>query len=614
MLNELLKFASKQESLGKDFGERRIRWLVAFNEQAEYVSLLRLGAEGEGKRYASCPFSGTATQGKASDFLFEKMEVLLKIDDMGELSPKRSDKHQYFVNTLREAGRHSPDLKLLAQALSKDSVIARIRTDFIAKSREGKKKADAKLPIGETFTLAVNNRCVLDSTEWHDWWKQRQAPEQDGGGTSEAAARMRCIATGEVVEPAERHERKIEGLKQYGGRGQDSLIAFDKEAYQSFGLRFAANASMSATTADRYATALNALIRNNSVAIGGVLAVYWFARAIPNKQDDPIALALAASGLDEEAGEGGHAARRLFESVKKGEREEVIHNEYHALLLSGASGRVMVRHYDTGTMEKVAAAVNQWFDDLGICNLSESGGLAKASGLQRLVEALLPPKPKYQKYEDWIRPADYLAPGFWLAALQAHPIPNAVHRLLVQRLTSQWLDLAEAEKKSNQGRADNGLLYASIYRRMGLLKAFHVRNLRDLDMKPHLNPEHPAPAYHCGRMLAVMANLQRAALGDVGAGVVQRYYGAVSQAPALHLGRLVANAKNHLGKLEPGLAFWFEDQISGIASRIGDHAPRTLTLEEQSLFALGYYQQLAQLRERRGDKPAIDAPIESETN
>lgn len=28
-------------------------------------------------------------------------------------------------------------------------------------------------------------------------------------------------------------------------------------------------------------------------------------------------------------------------------------------------------------------------------------------------------------------------------------------------------------------------------------------------------------------------------------------------------------------------------------SRIGDSAPRSLTLEEQSLFALGYYQQLA---------------------
>ena len=114
-------------------------------------------------------------------------------------------------------------------------------------------------------------------------------------------------------------------------------------------------------------------------------------------------------------------------------------------------------------------------------------------------------------------------------------------------------------------------------------------------MQPYLNPNHPHSAYHCGCILAIFARLQRAALGDVGAGVVQRYYTAMSQAPGLILGRLAANAKNHLGKLEGGLAHLYENQIADAMSRIGDAAPRTLTLEEQSLFALGYYQQLAAL-------------------
>lgn len=114
-------------------------------------------------------------------------------------------------------------------------------------------------------------------------------------------------------------------------------------------------------------------------------------------------------------------------------------------------------------------------------------------------------------------------------------------------------------------------------------------------MQPYMNPDHPDSAYHCGRALALFARLQRAALGDVGAGVVQRYYTAAAQTPGLILGRLAANAKNHLAKLDGGLAWWYENQLAGIMSRIGDRAPRTLTLEEQSLFALGYYQQLAAL-------------------
>ena len=76
---------------------------------------------------------------------------------------------------------------------------------------------------------------------------------------------------------------------------------------------------------------------------------------------------------------------------------------------------------------------------------------------------------------------------------------------------------------------------------------------------------------------------------------MQRYYTAASQTPGLILGRLAANAKNHLSKLDGGLAWWYENQLAGIMSSIGDFVPRTLTLEEQSLFALGYYQQLASL-------------------
>lgn len=115
-------------------------------------------------------------------------------------------------------------------------------------------------------------------------------------------------------------------------------------------------------------------------------------------------------------------------------------------------------------------------------------------------------------------------------------------------------------------------------------------------MTASYNPNHPAPAYHCGGLLAVLANLQRAALGDVGAGVIQRFYTAASQTPGLVFGRLVANARHHLAKLEPGLAWWHEERMMEIMSRLGDASPRILDLEGQGLFALGYYQKLAELR------------------
>ena len=119
------------------------------------------------------------------------------------------------------------------------------------------------------------------------------------------------------------------------------------------------------------------------------------------------------------------------------------------------------------------------------------------------------------------------------------------------------------------------------------------------DLRPFLNEAHPNPAYHCGRLLAVLAAVQRRALGDVGAGVIQRYYTAASATPALVLGRLTSTSQHHLNKLDAGLARWFESKIADIWGRIENSVPRILTLEEQSLFALGFYQQVADMRSRK---------------
>jgi len=126
-------------------------------------------------------------------------------------------------------------------------------------------------------------------------------------------------------------------------------------------------------------------------------------------------------------------------------------------------------------------------------------------------------------------------------------------------------------------------------------------------LQPVLNENYPDPAYQCGRLMAVLAELQRAALGDVGAGVVQRYYAAASATPALVLGRLIRTSQFHLNKLENrDERARFEEKIMGISNNLKNGIPVTLTLEAQSLFALGYYQQLADLR--------VGKPKKSENN
>ena len=120
-------------------------------------------------------------------------------------------------------------------------------------------------------------------------------------------------------------------------------------------------------------------------------------------------------------------------------------------------------------------------------------------------------------------------------------------------------------------------------------------------MKTELNEHETHPAYLCGRIMALLARIQEKAIPGVGAGIVQRYYAAASATPALVIGRLIRGAQvGHLPKIDGGLSRWFEDQLAEIWSRLKEPPPAVLNLEEQTLFAMGYYHQIAQLR--RGKK------------
>jgi len=260
----------------------------------------------------------------------------------------------------------------------------------------------------------------------------------------------------------------------------------------------------------------------------------------------------------------------------------------------------MVRDWHEGSFKELILSLQAWFGDLAITTI---GGdkLAKWTSFERIITALLPLRKSNQKYTNWIKPIGAFSRAFWRAAIcKEQPFPQAMLGRIVPMLVPHILALAEEERKGVSERSQEyPALLSLLYRRMALIKAYFIRKGGDHGMTTYLNPEHPHPAYHCGRLLAVLARLQQYALGDVGAGVVQRYYSAASQTPGLVLGRLVRNAQNHLGKPEmrgrTKEIKEIEDCLKEIHGKLGDNVPRTLTLEEQSLFALGYYQQLAAL-------------------
>jgi CRISPR-associated protein Csd1 len=104
------------------------------------------------------------------------------------------------------------------------------------------------------------------------------------------------------------------------------------------------------------------------------------------------------------------------------------------------------------------------------------------------------------------------------------------------------------------------------------------------------------PAYLCGRLLAVLDAIQRQAISP-NATVVDRFYGTASSAPASVFGNLLDNAQNHLSKLrkEPrtrGAGVALDARLMDVLEVLAEF-PRTLTLPQQGVFALGFYHQRA---------------------
>lgn len=110
-----------------------------------------------------------------------------------------------------------------------------------------------------------------------------------------------------------------------------------------------------------------------------------------------------------------------------------------------------------------------------------------------------------------------------------------------------------------------------------------------------LDPDHPNPAYHCGRLLAVLDEVQRLAIPGINDTVVDRFYGTASSAPLSVFPRLLKGVRPHLAKLErdhPRAYGALDRRLGEIQGRLSSF-PRILTLEEQGLFALGFYHQRA---------------------
>jgi CRISPR-associated protein Csd1 len=589
MLDALLRYAADRPDLSttSGLGSGRATWMLNFTTDGKFVGLL------PGRTFVTAPKpSYKFNDSIKTNFLFTAAKNLAIVtpsshpgedevnavvppvaDETGDVpavetpSPLLIAKRAFFVGLLRECAEDScPEWLPISEALQRADTWEEITA------------ACADVKENESVTLACECVPLVESGDWQSWWLVKHA---EIIGKPVDAHGMRCLATGEYTAIADKHPN-IANLNA-------SLVGFDKDAFTSYGLKNGYNAAIGEDTAATLAAALGDLVgqrKRHCHRFGGtenpIFIVHWYAAPVDDAHDPVQLLEVGAGVVDDdddaipEAVTGGDttlSVAALIESLRTGAQLSVTEdNDYHLLRFSSPH-RLMIRGWDTGALGELSARIAQWFDDLTIVRVVQGGTTLVAPKMYALLRALCP------NTQSGKRDTNKLPAGFvdalYQAAMHGERLPAMFASRLVQGLRGDIVC----------GRRIDAA-------RLALLKLYLIRE-GDSHMTHSLNPEHPHPAYQCGRLLAVLDRVQYRALGDVGAGVIDRFYGSASTRPAQAFALLMRLSNHHLKKLDTPEALFFRTLIGSIIDRLPDGFPKTLSLRDQGTFVCGFYHQRA---------------------
>lgn len=557
MLGALYELAQREHLVDDpDYEKKKVDFFLIIDGQGSFLSLVSThSAEGRAAEIA-VPRFPKRTVAISAGFLFDNAKYILGLggDD--------AERNERCVEAFRAL------IVDLAERTEDDGALAVAR--FFDRRKEQLAKIRARHPDGAftgsewiAFRLAGDDeRCVHERPAVRAYW----ASLRQGSGDSEGGALLRCLVTGEIGLPARTHGniKRVPDAQTSGA----ALVSFNAEAFLSQGLKQGENAPVSRAAAEGYVTALNWLLEGTPTrrfqygfAVGdSAVLVFWTREA--NKFPDTF-LSLMDPPLEHDA------VRRLVESPLKGlDPEPIDHTAFYAVTLSGNAARVVVRDWMATTVEEAKLHLSDYFKALSI-----DGDTDEPLGIRRLLDAVTAPSGRGLSPD--------LAARLLHAALYGSPFPRELLAAALRRLRLPPHKLDERRHL----RARCALIKATLMRLPNREERKEVTVSLD-----ERNTEVP---YLLGRLFAALERLQGEAQGDINTTIRDRFFGSASSTPSLVFPRLLRLSVHHAAKTASGgRDHWFESVKAKIINALpAARLPQTLSLEEQGLFAIGYYHQ-----------------------
>ena len=387
-----------------------------------------------------------------------------------------------------------------------------------------------------------------------------------------------CLVSGET-RPIARLHPAIKGVWGAQSSGA-SIVSFNLDAFDSYGKDRGANAPVSVHAAFAYTTALNYLLlrdphHRQCVQIGDASVVFWaeaknqeeqeaaedfFSCALEPPYNDPSAVAKLQSALDLVAeGRGINDLNALLDPASR----------IFVLGLSPNASRLSVRFWFTERLDVFTKRLADYYNDLSI----KPAPWKTQPNQWRLLSSIA----AHDKTEN-ISP--WLAGSLARSILSGQCYPRSLSSSIISRIRSD-------------GQV-TGM-------RVAICKAALSRNRRlepknnPTEVPVSFDPDNREPGYLFGRLFAMLESIQEVALGEVNSSIKDRYYASASAVPQRVFRLLLNGVVHHVSRGRKGpkrnLILSLDQKMREIVFLINGNFPRSLSVEQQSWFALGYYHQ-----------------------
>ncbi len=401
-----------------------------------------------------------------------------------------------------------------------------------------------------------------------------------------------CLVTGTYGPLEQRLPFFIKGLPN-GQTSGTALVSANSVAFESFGLANSLTSPISRPAAEGFAKALNALIasENDSLRIGDSVYVWWVQQGA-----DAVDLKMIVKPRDPlNSKKIQNLLKSPMTAQETSEKTSAdLAQRFFAIALTANKARAVIRSWIDVTIESVNHNLKIWFQGQKIDSLYEED--REFFGLYELA-ACAYREPK----KDML---SRTPTALFLAAIEGRPLPADLLDRLLRRIRVEGGSITHTR----------AALLKLILTLEGKINMNEPQNaMESLTRNPQFQDEQLGDrlAYHAGRLLAQVDRIQYAALGKVNAPIADRYYGSMSISPCYLLGKIIGKAQANLSKLrkeKPGQHNRFQEELEEILSKIPDrdlpNLPSRLSMQQQAIFAIGYYHQQAHNRQQIRDRAA----------